>query len=517
MMLERMRPKLTTDYVAGARAYAFDLFASALLFFAASIWAGRVWRFPFDDEIYTLEAVERFSAFKILSIYLGGGDVHPPLQYLFAAALHHIGSSEAGMRLVSVAMTASALALFHLLALTLIARRNRGAVTLPVRAVAVLLFGLSALAVSQGDAIRWYPLFAALIAMFVTLYLAGGNDAARLWSAVPLGLAASTNFLAVMALLPLAIYRYGLQRQFRASFDAAYWLLFALFASLGICAAYSVFVYRAGMTETQLGPSVVRAALTDALGFFGGGALGVSQAWIVIPVMVMAALATVAAVNRKQPADPAHLLLLIVMASALMVLPGFAKPRSFLYLAPVMAALLVLYFDRQIRQRGAAAAAAAAVVLVTLTLAASVTAIANINGGKRPFKRNSVIPYQNILDFIAANGTGNDLVISTDPVVPWLLRHRDGRDAGCVSYFLSVNGCFTPDRRYDAIFVIAGHSIRSRSTATIEKFDRAVDKAVTGRRKVATIHAGVDKDAELKSWLTGVPLTENILTIDLYR
>ena len=51
----------------------------------------------------------------------------------------------------------------------------------------------------------------------------------------------------------------------------------------------------------------------------------------------------------------------------------------------------------------------------------------------------------------------------------------------------------------------------------MREFDRALDNVTTGRRKVATIHAGVDQDAEIKSWLTGVPLDKYIVTVDLYQ
>lgn len=38
-----------------------------------------------------------------------------------------------------------------------------------------------------------------------------------------------------------------------------------------------------------------------------------------------------------------------------------------------------------------------------------------------------------------------------------------------------------------------------------------------GRHRVATLHAGRDEDAALKSRLTGVPLDNFILAVDLYR
>jgi len=39
-----------------ARAYTLNLTSFLLLLFCASVMAGRVWRFPFDDEIYTMRA-----------------------------------------------------------------------------------------------------------------------------------------------------------------------------------------------------------------------------------------------------------------------------------------------------------------------------------------------------------------------------------------------------------------------------------------------------------------------------
>jgi hypothetical protein len=514
MDLARLRPTFASDYAAAARAYGLDLVASTFLFFSATIMAGRVWRFPFDDELIALSPIERsHSAIELISFYLKGGDIHPPLSFLMFYGLQHLGLSEAGMRLVSVAMTAVSLILFHLIALVLLARRNGEPVAMPTRLIAVLLFALCPLALGQGDAIRWYPVFALLVALFVTFYLFGNNDAARLWAAVPLGLAASTNFLAVLVAAPLAIYRYGLQRRFCLAFDGAFAIVVVLFASLGLVSAGAVAVMRFGSamhSEFAVGP--LRAALTNALGVFGGDALGLSQAWILIPVVAVALLAMLSAIDRKQPADPLHLLLLMLAAAALMALPGFAKPRSFLYLAPVVTVLLTLFLDRQVRPRGAGVA----VLLVILVLAPSIAAIANINGGTHPFKRNSASPYQSIIDFIATNGTANDLVIATDPVVPWLLRHKEN-SGGCASQFINNRDCFAAGRRYDSIFVITGHNDGSDKPRFMDGFRNTVDGLIVGRRKVATIHAGIDKDAALKTWLTGVPLGEAILTVDLYR
>jgi hypothetical protein len=203
----------------------------------------------------------------------------------------------------------------------------------------------------------------------------------------------------------------------------------------------------------------------------------------------------------------------MLAAAALMVLLAFGKPRSFLYLAPVLAALLTLFLDRQARDR----AAGIAVLLASLILAASVGSIANINNRTHPFKRNSVIPFQSIVDFIQSNEQGRVLVISTDPVIPWVLQHlNDGGDR-CVGYFFRAKACLAAAQRYDSVFVIAGYSDKSAHAAAMDAFKSMVDSATAGRRKVATIHVGVDEDAGLKSRLTGVPLDKYLLAVDLYR
>ena len=515
MVFDRWRPRLCADFIACARRSALDLAASVLLFVGSSIAAGRVWRFPFDDELIALSPIENaHSAFELVTFYLRGGDIHPPLSFLLFYAAQHLGFSESAMRLCSLAMTALALALFHVTALTLLERREREAVSTTDRLIAVLLFGLCPLAIGQGDAIRWYPLFAMLVSLFVALYLFGANGATRLWSAVPLGLAASTNFIAIIVVVPFALYRYGLQRRFHVGFDAVFALVVLLFASLGFVSAYSVFTKRfGGVMHTEFGHGVIQAAAANVLGFFGGDALGIGYAWAIVPVVAMFVMAVLSTVDRKQADNPAHLLLLMLAASALMVLGGFSKPRSFLYLAPAVAVVLTLFFGRQARIRNASVA----VLLVSLTLTASVAAVANINGGTRPFKRNIVIPYQTILDFIATNTTGSVLVVSTDPIIPWVLRHRHDRADRCVSYFLDERACFAADRRYDSIAIIVGYNNRSANTAYTQRFLASTGDLTSGRHKVATLHAGIDDDSDLKTRLTGVPLEKSILTIDLYQ
>jgi hypothetical protein len=512
-----MAPPDETDYVsasylAGIRRYGPDLISTLFLFFSVSLMAGRVWRFPFDDEIYTLRLIGRESALSLLTSFPRyGGDEHPPLGYLMFYGLHQLGLSDAEMRLCSLAMTAATLVLFQLLVLTWIAQRNHKPDTLPTRVFAVLLFSLTPLAVDQGDALRWYTPFALAVALFVMLYLAPRSGLTQLWSGAALGLTASIDLTAALLVPPFMLYRYVLQRRFHWPFDLTYWLLAAGGAGLGLYSAFWLFTNHFAHVRGDFGEGIARSILTDALGFFGGNALGVGQAWIVVPAALVFVLAAACEIDRKEPAKPAHLLLLMFSAPALMALFGFDLPRSFLWLAPAVAVLLTMFFDRQIQQ----GYYGRVLLLVSLALAAPYSAIANINFGTHPFKRNSVIPYQSILDFIHSNANGSALIISTDPVVPWVLRTNSGDE--CAGYFMAARACLAGGRRYDSIFVISGHSNRSEHAVTMANFQSLVAEATAGRTKVTSFGAGLDEDAALKSRLSGVPLDRYILTVDYYR
>lgn len=76
------------SYGASARAYALDLAATAFLFVSVSIMAGRVWRFPFDDEIATLSKIDPDAARALVLSFPATDDIHPPLSYaLFCATV----------------------------------------------------------------------------------------------------------------------------------------------------------------------------------------------------------------------------------------------------------------------------------------------------------------------------------------------------------------------------------------------------------------------------------------------
>jgi hypothetical protein len=139
-------------------------------------------------------------------------------------------------------------------------------------------------------------------------------------------------------------------RAFIAGFPATDdWLITAAGGGIGLFSAYWIFTYRLPSVQAEFSADPIRAALTDLLGFFGGDALGISQAWIVAPAVIVSAAAAACAIDRHEPAKPVHLLLLMLSGPVFMALAGFSTPRSFLYLAPVLAGLMTMFCDQQLR------------------------------------------------------------------------------------------------------------------------------------------------------------------------
>jgi hypothetical protein len=121
----------------------------------------------FNDEIATLSKIEPEAAREIIATFPATDDIHPPFSYLLFYGLRQFDFSDAAMRLCSLTMSFVALALCHVLVLRWLSWRvNPEKLAGPTRIVAVLIFGLMPLTISQGDALRWYPVYAVLIALF---------------------------------------------------------------------------------------------------------------------------------------------------------------------------------------------------------------------------------------------------------------------------------------------------------------------------------------------------------------
>jgi hypothetical protein len=191
---------------------------------------------------------------------------------------------------------------------------------------------------------------------------------------------------------------------------------------------------------------------------------------------------------------------MLAAPAALMVLAGFAKPRSFLYLAPAVTLLVALWLDRELQ----GGRIGRALVAAALLMAANVAAIAHIDHNSRPFKRT-------LPSLIKPSW------ISSPPMRPgaswWCRPTRSFR--GCsrtarstaAPVFLNARNCFAAGAHYDSIVLIRGHSDRSANAVFMRRFADAAARLVAGRQKIATMPAGRDDDAAFKTRRAACRLT----------
>ena len=415
------RGPLAESFFASARKYRLDVCITLVLFAAAALLTGRAWRFAYDVEDFYFGLMHLTFVQK-----LNFGDIHSPLPLLFFTWLRQLGFDDPAIRLVSLAATGIALALTQLLTFALL--EKSGELPLHIRFLAITLFALTPISLGMGDSIRWYPLFAFAISLFLTFYLAGGNTYWRLAAGAMLGVAASIDFLTIFVALPFAIYRYGLERQFLFRFEAIFWGLAAFFGSAGLWAFYGVATHAPLYTlgNVQFTNSRPNAIAQDILGFFGGNAVGVGQAWVLLPAVLITLVAGILMIDRRHRAVPVHLFLLMLCTPIVMALAGFSEPRVFIYLAPIAVALQILFLRRQ----------GANLVLIcgAALLAAELGVPANLYHAPAPFKRESSIPDASVIDFVKSNQQGATLVVTTDEVLADVLA-QDPHAASCTSFF----------------------------------------------------------------------------------
>ncbi len=91
-----------------------DQLGSVAIFIGVVLAAGRVYRFPFDDEITTLSAIKDISAHAgIARLWANRNEMNPTLSHLIFYAGSTIGLRTVSLRWISLGCTAGALAIWR--------------------------------------------------------------------------------------------------------------------------------------------------------------------------------------------------------------------------------------------------------------------------------------------------------------------------------------------------------------------------------------------------------------------
>ncbi len=459
----------------------------------------RIDRQLFDDEVLTLNAVDGKSFLAVARFYLEGGDVHPPLSFLWFKLLQYFGLSLNIQHAISFALAAAGFAFVLDLVWKRLPRRSLGSELL-----AMALFLGAPLLYGTGDALRWYPLFTFLIAFsFWHSFNAGRPTIA---AAVLLGVAADVSYLAVLPALAYAIRRYAIERRLDPVRDLLFWLMAAIVALPGLIAFFA----SRELLASQLSGSLLGSLATDAIGIAGGTILGLSQSLIAIPLAIIVLVglwSAIAARGRDYGGDLRGFAGLLLASVAIVILLGHDKPRSFLFVMPWLCAAATLggaAWRRPMALAGPAVAAAAAVVTFQVLAAPP---------NDRPFKRNTAISIDAVMDYAGQQGQGRTLIVSTEPVSGYQLGKLADPATRCV-YVRSLAGPCQPDQLddFNTLIVIDDGTLSSDKTLTdmVENYSRT-------KKLVEQQRFGRDLDAALKTRLTGVPLTEYLIEVSVYR
>jgi hypothetical protein len=139
-------------------------FAGSLIYVLLSIYSGSILRNSFDDEIDTLLALQGSSFIEILQFRLpyAHTDAHTPLPYLVFKALWTIWPSIYFLRCFSLICSATCIYLGIRLVLDALRSQTQSGAPWNIGA-AVLIIATTPLIVTQGDSVRWYPMFAVMV------------------------------------------------------------------------------------------------------------------------------------------------------------------------------------------------------------------------------------------------------------------------------------------------------------------------------------------------------------------
>jgi hypothetical protein len=185
---------------------------SVAIFVTVSLACGRIYRLPFDDEVFTLRFVGA-PHHHLVRYLLISDDPTPPLSYLVYYWAMLAGFGQIGRRWISVGYISTTIAIWHWLTLRFIDA------PMPIRILIAILFGMVPLALGQGDALRWYPMLAMTVAIGYALYL----TSAERWylTGIAFGIVGDVSFLGILPLASVLFHRYVVERKFRVREDVA--------------------------------------------------------------------------------------------------------------------------------------------------------------------------------------------------------------------------------------------------------------------------------------------------------
>jgi len=455
-----------------------DSLLVALIFVVLSLLSGRVFRSAFDDEIFSLKLIGTARSLSQLWLeLLHAVDVHPPVSYLVFYGVSHLGVGERGLRLTSLVISALAAVLAHRILCLMLPEEQR--LSVPDRVIPIIVLASTPLLVSQGDAIRWYPIFALIF--FLTLY-AYLREPRGIYSAALCGLLASTSFLGflVYPLLELdRISKCGI-RAYWSPAAAVRAALFAIFALPGLITLWNGLTHDAPKyLAGQVGANPLTAGITTAMGFFGGNSLGIVQSIAALPAGALAIF-----ILYRSVRDPGSRALALNFSTLfLLVAVGFSKPRSFIYLALILSVLVSYRWIVDPRPN-------IRYLIGLIALATPLIVIANVKWNETPYKRNAVLPVEEILRFARYNAQAGDVIVVSDPVVYWDLH---GDVPACVTLYLTNSACAI--NRANKLIVIDGYGIGSEDR---DEWLERKGEILAGRSELATVFFGIDHEAGLK-------------------
>jgi len=453
--------------------------------------SGRLGQRLFDDEVLTLAAIDGRSYGELIRLYLGGGDVHPPLPFLWFRLLQDLQLPIWLQRGLSLALAAGGFALV----LDLVWRRLPDSAV--CRALAIVLFLGAPLLYGMGASLRWYPLLVLPVALAFWSALNAGRS--TLLAAIGFGVAANISFLAIIPAFAFVVWRYLLMRRFDGRQDGRFLIVALLFALPGLLA----FVLSARNVAGQIDANVLTALGMTMLGVIGGYGLGLTQALIAIPfalLCVVGVLGAVLALRRRPVGDLLVLSLLIALSCLILTAIGFAKPRSFLFAVPFLLAIVTLGGASLSWRRGFA--------LATLVISLSVTvpALWLLNASDRPFKRNLHIPDTDVLAAIRQHAPQEtSLIISSEPSLGWQLR----KEGYCVIAASLPTTC--PQRTAPIIVTIDDGTFTQRGN-----FATNVGGITANHKLVHQMTFGDDEDGPTKTFLTGRLVPKWLVSIAVY-